>query len=29
VIVDAKNRVHVSPGLADRLQLMRSPTDAL
>jgi thiamine biosynthesis lipoprotein len=29
VIVDAENRVHVSPGLADRLQLTRPPTDAL
>jgi thiamine biosynthesis lipoprotein len=29
VIVDAKNRVHVSPGLKDRLQLTRPPTDAL
>lgn len=29
VIVDAKNQVHVSPGLKDRLQLTRAPTDAL
>jgi thiamine biosynthesis lipoprotein len=29
VIVDAKNRVHVSPGLSGRLQLTRAPTDAL
>ncbi len=28
VIVDAKNRVHVSPGLRGRLQLTREPTDA-
>lgn len=29
VIVDAKNHVHVSPGLEGRLQITRSPTDAL
>jgi FAD:protein FMN transferase len=29
VIVDAKNRVHMSPGLKGRLQLTRAPTDAL
>lgn len=29
VIVDADNRVHVSPGLKGRLQLIRPPTDAL
>jgi len=29
VIVDAKNQVHVSPGLEGRLQLTRPPTDAL
>jgi thiamine biosynthesis lipoprotein len=29
VIVDAKNRVHTSPGLKERLQLTRAPTDAL
>jgi thiamine biosynthesis lipoprotein len=28
VIVDAKNQVHVSPGLKDRLELIRPPTDA-
>jgi thiamine biosynthesis lipoprotein len=28
VIVDAKNRVHVSPGLEGRLHITRSPTDA-
>lgn len=28
VIVDAKNRVHVSPGLEGRLQITRPPTDA-
>jgi FAD:protein FMN transferase len=28
VIVDAHNQVHVSPGLRDRLQLTRQPTDA-
>jgi FAD:protein FMN transferase len=29
VIVDAQNRVHVSPGLEGRLQITRPPTDAL
>ncbi len=29
VIVDAKNRVHMSPGLRGRLQLVRPPTDGL
>jgi FAD:protein FMN transferase len=29
VIVDARNRVHMSPGLKDRLQLTRAPTDGL
>lgn len=28
VIVDAGNRVHVSPGLRDRLQLLRGPSEA-
>jgi FAD:protein FMN transferase len=28
VIVDAKNQVHVSPGLKGRLQIQRPPTDA-
>jgi thiamine biosynthesis lipoprotein len=29
VIVDAKNQVHVTPGLEGRIQLLRPPTDAL
>ncbi len=29
VIVDAENRVHVSPRLRDKLEISRSPTDAL
>jgi thiamine biosynthesis lipoprotein len=28
VIVDANNRVHVSPGLKDRIEILRPPTDA-
>lgn len=28
VIVDAANRVHVSPGLKERIEILRAPTDA-